>query len=107
MSGCVGYDCLGAGQLATAMFNGMDASSAAVRRARHVAFAKLREVQALRLRLQSLREVLPVEGAWEAALLDYRTLLQLDLAALRRAAVVHGDLPLRHPGQAQTLDPPA
>ncbi len=54
-AGCVGYDCLGAGQLTTALFRGLDwRDSAATRRQMLRAFAILRDLQQLRLALRRL-----------------------------------------------------
>ena len=81
MAGCAAYDCLGAGQLVTAMFAGLDAPSVA--RARGAAFLRVRQVQALRLRLAGADRAL--EAALTGAIGSYAALLRLDLAAARKA----------------------
>ena len=54
-AGCAQYDCLGAGQLTTAMFGGLDwRSSDSTRRQMLRAFALLRDLQQLRLACQRL-----------------------------------------------------
>jgi hypothetical protein len=79
MGGCAAYDCRGAGQLATAMFAGLDLTAPSTRRARAHAFALLREIQALRLVLaRSGHEIVPPA--------TYGELLQFDLAELRQRA---------------------
>ncbi len=96
MSGCAAYDCLGAGQLTTAMFAGLaTAASPATRRAMFRAFAVLREVQALRRALGSriggeLLEALAPTGGW-----TYQRVATLDLGAIRRLVRKHLDGPAR------------
>jgi hypothetical protein len=74
-SGCTTYDCLGAGQLATALFSGLSwRDSEAVRRQAMRAFALLVDIQRLRLALRALqrRDLLaPLEptGGWTLAAL--------------------------------------
>lgn len=80
--GCAAYDCLGAGQLATAMFAGLNPNLPSVRRARLEAFARLRQLQALRLALRRFgRDVDPPA--------NYAALLLTDLDALRRVLLGH------------------
>jgi len=74
-AGCATYDCLGAGQLATAMFEGLDTSRPAIARARLDAFARLTRLQALRLALDGAGYGVPVPTS-------YAELLQFDLSAL-------------------------
>lgn len=74
-AGCATFDCRGAGQLATALFNGLSwRDSDAVRRQMLRAFALLLEIQRLRLvlrRLGRLELLLPLEpeGGWTLAAL--------------------------------------
>lgn len=87
MAGCAAYDCLGAGQLVTAMFEGLTpASSPAVARAMFHAFAMLREVQAMRRALGpraigDLADRLAPSAGW-----TYAQIATLDLEHLRRLA---------------------
>jgi hypothetical protein len=81
-SGCAAYDCRGAGQLATAMFAGLDPAADAVRRARFEAFARLRRIQILRLALQRF-------GHQVQAPASYAELLVMDVDALRDTLVAH------------------
>jgi hypothetical protein len=56
-TGCIAYDCLGAGQLVTAMFRGLSwRDSAAVARQMFRAFALVREIQQTRLALGALTQ---------------------------------------------------
>lgn len=74
-AGCATFDCRGAGQLATALFNGLSwRDSDAVRRQMLRAFALLLEIQRLRLVLRGLGrpDLLPPlepEGGWTLAAL--------------------------------------
>lgn len=74
-AGCVRFDCRGAGQLATALFNGLGwRDSEAVRRQMLRAFALLLEIQRLRVVLRGLGrpDLLPPlepEGGWTLAAL--------------------------------------
>ena len=77
-SGCRAYDCLGAGQIATAMFAGLDLNSAAVARARLDAFQRLGRFQILRLALSRLGQEVAVPKS-------YAELLLVDLDALQTA----------------------
>jgi hypothetical protein len=83
-SGCAAYDCLGAGQLATSMFAGLDVASPSVRRARYEAFARLRQLQALRLASERLGKQIGPPAS-------YAELLRLDLSALRQTVVGWAD----------------
>lgn len=74
-AGCAAYDCLGAGQLATAMFEGLDVSRPSSARARLDAFARLTRLQALRLALSRAGREVPPPAS-------YAELLRLDLGAL-------------------------
>lgn len=75
--GCAAYDCLGAGQLATAMFSGLDISAPSVSRARLVAFARLRQLQILRLALRRFGHEVELPRG-------YADLLATDPGVLRR-----------------------
>jgi hypothetical protein len=103
MRGCAAYDCLGAGQLATAMFAGLDAAAPSIRRAQERAFAQLRQIQALRL---ALHRAGLANGAAERRLAEattsYAALLRLDLAASRKEAV--SELGDRAPARAVALE---
>ena len=74
-AGCIAYDCLGAGQLTTALFRGLDwRDSAATRRQMLRAFAVLRDIQQLRLVLRRLGRAdlllsLEPPGGWTLATL--------------------------------------
>jgi hypothetical protein len=77
-AGCAAYDCLGAGQLATAMFAGLDIGLPAIRRARLDAFARLTRLQALRLALSRLGRDIPAPKSYaELLLVDLRALAAL------------------------------
>jgi hypothetical protein len=88
-SGCRHYDCSGAGQVVTAMFEGPERTPA-TERAIAAAFAIVREVQLLRL---ALRRMLPSVEATELeqrlaqSLAGYSSLIRLDLADVRRCVV--------------------
>jgi hypothetical protein len=83
--GCAAYDCLGAGQLATAMFVGLDLSSPSVRRARLDAFARLRRLQVLRFGLDRLGDEVGTPATYAALLLcDFRALERALLARMPR-----------------------
>jgi hypothetical protein len=81
MSGCVSYDCRGAGQLVAAMFAGLSwRDSSAVARQMYWAFAKLREIQTMR----SISPVLHARLAPPDPRWTLEGLHALDLVALRR-----------------------
>lgn len=88
-SGCLGYECLGAGQAATALFPpAQPAELAAVRHDRFEAFRILRTIHALAVALQrpelpaalvvELDALLQPEGGW-----SYAALLEFDRSSLR------------------------
>src|SRR3569623_959265 len=88
MVGCVRFDCLGAGQLVTAMFRGLTpGDSPATGRAMSLAFARTREIQTLRhlLRDTPKDDAIDLDASLEHATTSYAALLQFDLAAARRA----------------------
>ena len=88
MVGCVRFDCLGAGQLVTAMFPGFaPGDSPATSRAMSLAFARTREIQTLRhlLRDTPTNDAIDLDASLEQATTSYASLLQFDLAAARRA----------------------
>ena len=82
-AGCAAYDCRGAGQLTTALFAGHSwRDSPAVARQMFAAFAKLREIQSMRLLAgddRGLAGRLAPPAGW-----TLEALLTLDLPALRR-----------------------
>jgi hypothetical protein len=83
MSGCAGYDCRGAGQIVTAMFDARSwRDNPATARLMFLAFTKLREVQLMRVLVGDAGcladKLVPKEG-W-----SLRLALAIDLAALRR-----------------------
>ena len=82
LGGCAQYDCYGAGQVVTAMFAGLDVSQPSVGRQMFAAFAKLRELQLLRVVVQDHRDLRALLDPPEGWTLD--RLLLLDLAAVRR-----------------------
>ena len=82
--GCVAYDCLGAGQLTTALFGRPWTDSLADRRVHMQVFARLRALQGLRLLAHrhglTVPERFVPHAAWR-----WSTVLLLDLEQLRRA----------------------
>jgi hypothetical protein len=89
-AGCAAYDCLGAGQLATAMFEGLDVTQPSIARARLDAFARLTRFQALRLALRRLRHDIPAPATYaELLLIDFGALA--GLARQGRSAPRHTD----------------
>ena len=77
-AGCARYDCLGAGQLATAMFAGLDLKQPAIARGRLDAFARLTRFQGLRLALSRLgRDIPPPQSYAELLLVDFAALVRL------------------------------
>ena len=89
-AGCASYDCLGAGQLATEMFDGLDLNLPAVARARSAAFARLRDIQVLRVAAHRMASETAdkIEPLLAPALVSYSALLAADLVAAR--AVLRG-----------------
>ena len=103
MTGCARYDCLGAGQLATEMFAAVDRTLPRNARVIGLAFARLIQIQTMRLLIRRTRPAGATELAMrlEAATRDYKALALLDLAAARRdlaAAVREGERPGIVPG---------
>ena len=89
LAGCHRFDCRGAGQLVTAMFDGTDwRSGAAARRAVEWAFAVVRDIQAMRLVLHQVTPSAPARGLasrLEQATQSYAALRAFDLDAARGA----------------------
>lgn len=88
MAGCAAYDCLGAGQLVTAMFAGLDLGGPSTRRAADSAFALVRQIQAMRLALRRTRasDAAGLEQALQATTTSYAALRIADLSGLRARA---------------------
>ena len=89
MVGCIRFDCLGAGQLVTAMFQGLvPRDSAAIGRAISFTFAQVRDIQAWRCLLRGIEsdEAARLESSLAVATESYPALLRFDLGAARRAA---------------------
>ena len=84
--GCVGYDCLGAGQLTTALFAQAWTASHSERRVQMQVFMRLRQLQVLRLYAERSHQPIPPQyepspnWTWE-------TVLLLDLGRLRETVV--------------------
>jgi hypothetical protein len=89
LAGCQSFDCRGAGQLVTAMFDGIDwRSTAAGRRAVEWAFAVVRDIQAMRLllrRVTSSAAAWELDGRLERATQSHAALRAFDLDAARDA----------------------
>ena len=87
MTGCVRFDCMGAGQLVTEMFDGLTPqTSPAVSRAMSLAFARTREVQTLRRLVRDASPDAELDVSLAEATTSYAALLKLDLGHARRAA---------------------
>lgn len=84
--GCAQYDCSGAGQIVTAMFRGLGwRESQSTRRAMLGAFARVRDIQLLRLALRRRSAAnQALERRFVTALASYANLLSLDLVTARR-----------------------
>lgn len=92
MSGCARYDCRGAGQLATALFAGLDwRDSPSVQRQMFRAFGLLREIQLMRLALRCAGlspQALEPSGGWTLATLLANAATVL--ATARASLAAHG-----------------
>lgn len=87
MSGCMRFDCMGAGQLVTQMFRGLTPqTSPAVSWAMSLAFARTREVQTLRRLLRDASSDAELDVSLAEATTSYAALLRFDLEHARRAA---------------------
>jgi hypothetical protein len=85
-AGCAGYDCRGAGQLVTQMFEGLSwRDSPAVARQMFAAFAKLREIQTMR----AVSRALYTRLAPPDPRCTLEALYALDVVALRQELAAH------------------